>query len=124
MEAIVKARRYYRPLRDIKFTNWMIRVMKTVLIDAARKREDRGFCDPLTGNEMVNIEDALINRIGNEQLLDGLLSKLTQAQLAVTRAWLEDTEEPDRVTAERIGVTLPAFKSQLYRARNAMQQAA
>ena len=124
-----KSAERYKP--TAKFTTFLFTITKNLVFNATRKKSGKNeySFDALEGKWRQSIEDKssdsrpdkLIEQTELRQIIDQAISSLPEKQrLAVVLRRYE--KMPYEEIAETLGVSIPAVKSQLFRARTALRE--
>ena len=119
----------YKP--TAKFTTFLFTITKNLVFNATRKKSGKNeySFDALEGKWRQSIEDKcsdsrpdkLIEQTELRQIIDEAISSLPEKQrLAVVLRRYE--KMPYEEIAETLGISVPAVKSQLFRARTALRE--
>ena len=123
-----KSAERYQP--TAKFTTFLFTITKNLVFNATRKKSGKNeySFDALEGKWRQSIEDKssdsrpdkLIEQTELRQIIDQAISSLPEKQrLAVVLRRYE--KMPYEEIAETLGISVPAVKSQLFRARTALR---
>jgi len=124
-----KSAERYKP--TAKFTTFLFTITKNLVFNATRKKSGKNeySFDALEGKWRQSIEDKrsdsrpdkLIEQTELRQIIDEVISSLPEKQrLAVVLRRYE--KMPYEEIAETLGISIPAVKSQLFRARTALRE--
>jgi RNA polymerase sigma-70 factor (ECF subfamily) len=124
-----KSAERYKP--TAKFTTFLFTITKNLVFNATRKKSGKNeySFDALEGKWRQSIEDKrsdsrpdkLIEQTELRQIIDEAISSLPEKQrLAVVLRRYE--KMPYEEIAETLGISIPAVKSQLFRARTALRE--
>ena len=124
-----KSAERYKP--TAKFTTFLFTITKNLVFNATRKKSGKNeySFDALEGKWRQSIEDKrsdsrpdkLIEQTELRQIIDEVISSLPEKQrLAVVLRRYE--KMPYEEIAETLGISVPAVKSQLFRARTALRE--
>ena len=124
-----KSAERYQP--TAKFTTFLFTITKNLVFNATRKKSGKNeySFDALEGKWRQSIEDKssdsrpdkLIEQTELRQIIDQAISSLPEKQrLAVVLRRYE--KMPYEEIAETLGISVPAVKSQLFRARTALRE--
>ncbi len=124
-----KSAERYQPAA--KFTTFLFTITKNLVFNATRKKSGKNeySFDALEGKWRQSIEDKssdsrpdkLIEQTELRQIIDQAISSLPEKQrLAVVLRRYE--KMPYEEIAETLGISVPAVKSQLFRARTALRE--
>ena len=124
-----KSAERYKP--TAKFTTFLFTITKNLVFNATRKKSGKNeySFDALEGKWRQSIEDKrsdsrpdkLIEQTELRQIIDEAISSLPEKQrLAVVLRRYE--KMPYEEIAETLGISVPAVKSQLFRARTALRE--
>ncbi|MBT7215224.1 MAG: sigma-70 family RNA polymerase sigma factor, partial [Verrucomicrobia bacterium] len=119
----------YQP--TAKFTTFLFTITRNLVFNATRKKSGKNeySFDALEGKWRQSIEDKssdsrpdkLIEQTELRQIIDQAISSLPEKQrLAVVLRRYE--KMPYEEIAETLGISVPAVKSQLFRARTALRE--
>jgi RNA polymerase sigma-70 factor, ECF subfamily len=124
-----KSAERYKP--TAKFTTFLFTITKNLVFNATRKKSGKNeySFDALEGKWRQSIEDRrsdsrpdrLIEQTELRQIIDEAISSLPEKQrLAVVLRRYE--KMPYEEISETLGISVPAVKSQLFRARTALRE--
>ena len=126
---LLKSAERYQP--TAKFTTFLFTITRNLVFNATRKKSGKNeySFDALEGKWRQSIEDKssdsrpdkLIEQTELRQIIDQAISSLPEKQrLAVVLRRYE--KMPYEEIAETLGISVPAVKSQLFRARTALRE--